>query len=85
MEEYNIRHIEAFQADYYKHGKYDLVAQTPHLAKLAAYYEKKYQHTQDWIDCVKVCCYHVFLLHLCMHLHIPIPYHTIHHMFSLTN
>ena len=65
MEEYNIRDIEAFQADYYKHGKYDLVAQAPHLAKLAAYYEKKYQHTQDWIDCVKVCCYHVLLPYFC--------------------
>ena len=48
--------IELFKEIYYTvpGGKYNLEAQVPHLEKLAHRYDKKYQETGDWRDCLKV-------------------------------
>lgn len=43
-----------FKRDYHQHGKYDLAAQVPHLARLAEYYHGRYRVTNDWADCLKV-------------------------------
>ena len=51
---YPEKYITAFQNDYYRHGKFNLKVQAPHLAGLAEYYKRKYLKTQDWRDCLKV-------------------------------
>ena len=51
---YPDRYIKAFRDDYYRHGKYNLEVQAPHLASLADHYKRKYLKTKDWRDCLKV-------------------------------
>ena len=52
--QYPERHIISFKSDYYKHGKFNLGVQVPHLVRLAEHYRNRYQQTQQWIDCLKV-------------------------------
>ena len=52
--EYPDKYIQDFQRDYYRHGKFKLEVQAPHLAGLADHYKRKYLNTHDWRDCLKV-------------------------------
>ena len=45
--------LENFKQQYSK-GRYDLPAQVPYLASLAAEYLDRYSQSRKWTDCLKV-------------------------------
>ena len=47
-------YLKEFKRDYLQDGKYSIEGQLHHLARLAEHYEKKYETTKNWKDCVKV-------------------------------
>ena len=48
------RYLKEFKRDYLRDGIYSIEGQLYHLARLAEHYEKKYETTKNWMDCVKV-------------------------------
>ena len=53
---YNENYLHEFKRDYSCSvgGKYNLEVQVKHLVRLAEFYYKKYQKTDDWTDCLRV-------------------------------
>lgn len=59
------RYIREFKRDYHRDGKYKLEDQVYHLARLAEHYERRYEITQQWTDCLKVRLLVCFRIRLC--------------------
>ena len=46
--------VQEFRKEYFRHTKYNLEIQIPHLATLADHYRRRFSETQHWADCIKV-------------------------------